>query len=100
VLYVSLNMNVAPNHILSATNQTISLACAHVRNITLSENHSSQQINQIMEAIHDIPTQLCDWHDDSLSKLRNHLASFDHSLWPGCPNFTLIFEQLLQEYGS
>lgn len=55
-------------------------------------------INDLMEAIHDIPFQLRTWDESRLELLRLHLRCFDSSLYPGAPNFSERFEMLFAGY--
>lgn len=73
-------------------------ACGFVRNATLAPDVSAKMINDLMEAVHDIPFQLKTWSDERLELLRLHLRCFDSTLYPGAPNFTQRFEQLLEGY--
>ena len=61
---------------------------------------SIKMINDLMEAIHDIPFQLKTWDDSRLDLLRLHLRCFDSTLYPGAPNFLNRFEMLLASYNE
>lgn len=57
-------------------------------------------INDLMEAIHDIPYQLKTWNDERVDTLRLHLRCFDHTQYPGAPNLLARFEMLLRSYNE
>jgi hypothetical protein len=53
-------MKIAPEPILRAGNDTISWACIFCRNQSLASTVSTKMINDIMEAIHEVPRMLID----------------------------------------
>ena len=57
-------------------------------------------INELMEAIHDIPQQLTAWAPDGLDTLRLHLRCFDSKKHSEAPNLVLFFEDQLAEYNN
>jgi len=75
-------------------------ACVFVRNATLAPDACIKMINDLMEAIHDVPFQLKTWDDSRLDLLRLHLRCFDYTLYPGAPNFLNRFEMLLASYNE
>jgi hypothetical protein len=78
--------SIAPEGVLRAALDVIGLACVFVRNSTLHESCSVKMLNDLMEAIHDVPHQLVTWDDERLELLRLHLRCFDSSLYDGAPN--------------
>jgi hypothetical protein len=92
-------MNIAPEPILRAGNDTVSWACIFCRNQTLKEGAPTKMINDAMEAIHEVPRMLVDWERHDLTELRMHLACFPTSRWPGAPDLVSYFNQKLREYG-
>lgn len=56
-------------------------------------------INDVMEAIHEVPRMLVDWERHDLAEVRMHLACFQASRWPGAPDLALYFDQRLKEFG-
>jgi hypothetical protein len=56
-------------------------------------------INEVMEAIHEVPRMLIDWTHHDLAELRMHLACFPSSKWPGATDLVRYFDQKLNEYG-
>ncbi|HZV33954.1 MAG TPA: hypothetical protein VFB72_05200 [Verrucomicrobiae bacterium] len=89
-------MSIAPEPILRAGNDTISFACIFCRNQTLGATFSAKMINEVMEAIHEIPRMLIDWERHTLSELRMHLACFPASSWPGAPDLVGYFDNRLK----
>ena len=92
-------MSIAPEPILRAGNQTIHWACVFCRNQTLSKEVSVQMINDIMEAIHEVPQMLVDWEHHDLAEIRMHLRCFKNSRWPYAPDLVVYFDQKLNEFG-
>ena len=90
--------NLAPDTVMLAALDVLGHACVFVRHATLSPDVSSRMINDLMEAVHDIPFQLKTWSDNRLELLRLHLRCFDSALYPGAPNFSQRFEMLLADY--
>jgi hypothetical protein len=94
------HMALAPEPILFAGLDTCHWAWVHVRNATLSPAVDRRHINEVAEALHEIPFFLMSWEQTSLDELRLHLRGFDARRWPGAPNFLLYFDQKLKEYES
>jgi hypothetical protein len=90
----------APDPVMRAALDILGHACVFVRNATLSPDASIKMINDLMEAIHDIPFQLQTWDDSRLDLLRLHLRCFDSTLYPCAPNFLNRFEMLLASYNE
>lgn len=91
-------MQQVPQTILNAALFILHRALVHCRNLTLSPKEDRhKEVNEIMEAIHEVPDFLanCQFHD--LKELRLHLNCFDSTKWPGSPNLTKIFDMKLQE---
>jgi hypothetical protein len=85
-----------PPEILDAALFTLKWACVHARNLTLGDGTHVRQVNELMEAVHELPHFLANWSDDRLSELRVHLSCFDHSKFPGSPNLLAIFNSRLE----
>ena len=92
------NKTCAPEPVLRAALDVLGQACVFTRNATLSQDVSVKMINDLMEAVHDIPSQLSNWDDKRLETLRLHLRCFDSSLYSDAPNFSDRFEMLLAGY--
>ena len=88
----------APPDVLDAALFTLKRACVHARNLTLGEDADIRQVNELMEAVHELPHFLADWSDERLSELRLHLSCFDHSKVPGSPNLLALFNSRLENH--
>ena len=95
-----INHAFAPEPVMRAALDILQHACVYVRNATLAPDASVKMINDLMEAIHDIPSQLKTWDDRRIDTLRLHLRCFDSTLYPGAPNFSNRFEMLLASYNE
>ena len=84
-------MSRAPEAVIEAVLVTLKYATVYCRNYTLQSGSQLQQINEIMEAIHDLPDQMYNWEQDGLKKIRLHLRCFDHTKWTGAPNLEDCF---------
>lgn len=51
-------INEAPKPIIMATLSTLKWAMVYCRNYTLSKDANIKQVNELMDAIHDIPDHL------------------------------------------
>ncbi len=92
-------MKLAPEPILKAANETVYWACVFCRNQTIKDGASTKMINDVMEAIHDIPQKVIHWNEsdlDGLETIRIHLGCFDSSKWERSPNLLNYFNQKLQ----
>jgi hypothetical protein len=92
-------MTIAPEPILRAGLDTISWACIFCRNQTLRDDAPARMINELMEAIHEVPRMLADWRRHDLAEVRIHLACFNASRWTGAPDLVSYFDQKLREFG-
>jgi hypothetical protein len=92
-------MSVAPEPILRAGNDTVSWACIFCRNQSLASTVSVKMINDVMEAIHEVPWMLVDWEHHDLAEVRTHFAGFTASRWPGAPDLVSHFDRKLREFG-
>jgi hypothetical protein len=91
-------MQQVPQTILNAALFTLYRALVHCRNLTLSPKEDRrQEVDEIMEAIHDVPDFLANWQFHDLKELRLHLNCFDSTTCSGSPNLTKIFDMKLQE---
>ncbi len=93
------SMSIAPEPILRAGNDTVSWACIFCRNQSLASTVSAKMINDVMEAIHEVPRMLVDWDRHDLAEVRMHLAGFAASRWPGAPDLVSYFDMRLREFG-
>jgi hypothetical protein len=94
-------MQQAPQAVLAAALFTLHRALVHCRNVTLSPKiDRRQEVNEIMEAIHEVPDFLANWQLHDLKELRLHLSCFDSTKWVGAPNLVRLFDAKLQELES
>ncbi len=76
-------MAVAPAPILKAGLQTLHFAMVCCRNWTLRDDVPMKMINNLMEAIHEVPEFLADWDrpGSGMDALLLHLSCFDAGRW-------------------
>ena len=88
---------IAPEPILRAALRVLHVAAYTTRNWTLSEDISRKQINDLWEAIHEIPDLIKRWRGDeeSLRELRMYLQEYDQR-W-SFPKLEQIFDQALND---
>jgi len=72
------------------------IATVYCRNYTLQKHPSSKQINELMDAIHEVPMMLFRWDENKIHELKNHLACFDNSKWENSPDLVAVFEYSLE----
>jgi hypothetical protein len=89
----------APEPVLRASLRVLHVAAYTTRNWTLGEDISRMQINELWEAIHQIPDLVKRWRGDEecLRELRMYLKEYDQR-W-GSPKLEEIFDQALTEPG-
>lgn len=92
-------MSIAPEPILRAGNDTVSWACIFCRNETLRDGVAIRILNDLMEAIHEIPRILINWEHHDIAEIRTHLGCFPASHWSNSPALVAYFDQRLREYG-
>jgi hypothetical protein len=74
-------MKVPPSPILQATLDVLFISAVCTRNWTLSDEVSRKQINDLWEAIHEIPSLLTRWHEGAEEELLRYLEEYDGK-WP------------------
>jgi hypothetical protein len=84
---------VAPEAILRAALRVLFVASYTTRNWTLEETVSRRQINDLWEAIHEIPDLLCRRRSDAEKELLLYLDEYDRK-WPA-PQLRLIYQSVL-----
>ena len=89
---------IAPTPILRAGLDTVSWACIYGRNQTLQNDCDIKKINELMEAVHEVPRMLMSWTPDRLRELRIHLGCFTSSRYPGAPDLVAYFDSRHDEY--
>ena len=91
---------IAPEPILRAALDTVSWACIYARNQSLRDSCNVKELNELMEAIHEVPRMLMTWSDDRLREVRIHLGCFDSKRHLGSPDLVAYFETRLAENGG
>lgn len=86
---------IAPEQILRAALQVLHVAACTTRNWSVSKNVSRKQINDLWEALHEIPDLLKRWDrpSDCEAELKMYLREYD-SKW-NQPSLQGIYEQAL-----
>jgi hypothetical protein len=69
-------MALPPDDILRGALRVLFISAVYTRNWTLSDEVSRQQINDLWEAVHEIPDLLTRWHDDGESEIRMYLQEY------------------------
>jgi hypothetical protein len=87
----------APEPVLRAALRVLHVAAYTTRNWTLSEEVSRKQINDLWEAIHEIPDLIKRWRGDEegLRELRMYFREY-RERWP-YPDLGGIFDQALND---
>lgn len=88
---------IAPDPILRAGLDTVSWACIYARNQSLNENCNVKELNEVMEAIHEVPRMLMSWSDTRLREVRTHLGCFSSTQYLGSPDLVGYFNKRLAE---
>ena len=83
----------APEPVLRAALRVLHVAAYTTRNWTLADEVSRRQINDLWEAIHEIPELLTRWRPDAEGELLRYLDEYDY-LWLS-PKLRAIYEQSL-----
>lgn len=86
---------IAPEPILRGALRVLHVAGYTTRNWTLSDEVSRKQINDLWEAIHEIPDLLKRWQPDAEDELRMYLKEYDDK-WPQ-PGLLSIYESAKKE---
>ncbi|HRH94495.1 MAG TPA: hypothetical protein PLB55_01105 [Prosthecobacter sp.] len=91
----NVNPKFAPPAILEAALHTLHHACVMARNCTLPSHENITKANSLMEAVHEVPNMLIDWHEGRLREIRTHFGCFDFQEWPGSPDLVVAFNERL-----
>ena len=86
----------APDYVIEAVMDTLKWAMVYCRNYTLQEQVDIQQVNQLMDAIHEVPSILCRWPDGALEEIMVHLACFNHTKWNDAPDLVKYLENAIE----
>jgi hypothetical protein len=101
-------MNLAPEPILKVALMTLHWATVFCRNWTLRSDVPVKMVNDLMEAIHELPSTLMHWNDQhSFKGILLQLSDFDARAWKeqvdadifNVPNLTAFFQDRLPEFG-
>ena len=72
-------MALPPDHILRGALRVLFISAVYTRNWTLADEVSRKQINDLWEAIHEIPDLLTRWRDDAEEELLMYLREYKES---------------------
>jgi hypothetical protein len=70
-----------PSTILKAALDVLFICGVYTRNWTLRDDVSRKQINDLWEAVHEIPSLLMRWHEGAEMELIQYLDEYDGK-WP------------------
>jgi len=102
-------MDIAPEPILKAALTTLHWATVCSRNWTLRSEVPLKMVNDLMEAIHEVPSILMHYKQEhSLDEIILHLSGFDEEFWKqqvdndifSVPNLAAFFRDRLQEFSD
>lgn len=86
----------APEPVLRAALFVVHVAASTTRNWTLREEVPWKQVNDLWEALHEVPSLLTRWRPDAETELLMYFDEYDHK-WPS-PQLRQMYERQL-EYG-
>ena len=75
--------------------RVLHVAAYTTRNRALQADVSVKQINDLWEAIHEIPDLVCRWHEGAERELLMYLDEYDHQY--ATPKLRAIYEQVLEQ---
>jgi hypothetical protein len=85
-------VNLPPEPILKAALRVLFWCACTTRNWTLKETVTRKQINDLWEAVHEIPSLLTRWRPDAEAELIRYLEEYD-AKWPS-PALKKIYLQV------
>jgi hypothetical protein len=88
----------APSYVMRAGLETVSWLCIYGRNRSLDPTCEIKEMNDLMEAVHEVPRMLMSWNERRLREIRIHLGCFHTERFPGSPDFVAYFNRRLEEY--
>ena len=88
-----LTRQLAPEPILRAALRVVFVASYTTRNWTLNDEVSRKQINDLWEALHEIPDLVTRWRDDAEEELLRYFDEYDEK-WPEL-RLRAIYDQAL-----
>jgi hypothetical protein len=71
----------APEPILRAALRVVFIAACATRNWTCGDEVTRKQINDLWEALHEVPDLVTCWHDGAEEELLRYLDEYDEK-WP------------------
>ena len=74
-------MQSPPPNVLDAALEVLFVCAYTTRNWTLNDEASRKQINDLWEAVHEIPSLLRRWHADAEEELLRYLDEYE-TKWP------------------
>ena len=74
-------MNLPPDRVLKAALEVLFVCAYTTRNWTIREGVTRQQINDLWEAVHEIPSLLTRWRPDAEAELLMYLEEYNGK-WP------------------
>lgn len=102
-------MNIAPEPILKAGLMTLHWATVFGRNVACRSDASVKLLYELMDAIHEVPSILMHWNDESsFDMLIMHLSCFDQESWnqqvgndtSAVPDLVAFFRDRLEEISN
>lgn len=84
----------APEPILRAALYVVHVAAYTTRNWTLGEAASRKQINDLWEALHEVPALVTRWRPDAEAELLMYFEEYDRK-WP-TPRLRQMYERHLE----
>ena len=88
----------APPPVMRAGLDTVAHLCVHARNKSLRAECEIKEMNDLMEAVHEVPQMLMNWNSRRLEEIRLHLSCFRSEWYPGAPDFVAYFDRRLEDY--
>jgi hypothetical protein len=86
--------SLAPEPILRAALRVVHVAAYTTRNWTLSDEVSRKQINDLWEALHEVPSLVTRWRPDAETELLRYFDEYDEK-WPN-PRLRQIYQLHLE----
>jgi len=84
----------APEPILRAALYVVHVAACTTRNWTRTDQVSRQQINDLWEALHEVPSLVTRWRPDAEAELLRYFDEYDRK-WPG-PRLRQMYDRHLE----
>jgi hypothetical protein len=88
-----LTRQLAPEPILRAALRVVFVAAYTTRNWTLADEVTRKQINDLWEALHEVPDLVTRWRDDAEEELLRYFDEYD-AKWAE-PRLRAIYDQAI-----